>query len=177
MNKTVEEIKQEAIAKKNELLPELNNPSLTAVWLLLCNLVAHVIHTFQSIFNDERAQFEIELERQRYGRDDWYAQEALLFQLGDPLIWNSKIGDFHYELIDAEKQIIAKASVNSNDQGGIVIKVAKIDTPFFCTSTETVAEVSALSKEILTSVQVNVPTILSDSAKPFTGTPSKALNP
>ncbi len=127
MDKTLEEIRAEMIAKKDELLPEMNNPSVVAIWYLLCDLVAGVIKTFQDIFNHEKRQLEIERERQRYGKLDWLSREAKKFQYGDSLDWNKKTGQSSYSIIDESKQIIAIATASENNNGGLVMKVAKLD--------------------------------------------------
>lgn len=126
MDKSLEEIRNEAIAKKDELLPELNNPSIVSIWYTLCDLMANVIKTFQDIFNDERVQFEEEIQRNRYGKENWYAQEVMKFQYGDDLQWDKEKAIYYYDAIDLDKQIVKKVSVRGDSEGTLLFKVAKL---------------------------------------------------
>lgn len=126
--RTFEEIRNQIVIKKNELLPQLNSSSATAIWWLWANIAATAIFTFEQIFYTEKAALEKETEAKRYGSINWYALQVLKFQYGDVLVFDSDTGLFAYPVIDESKMIIARAAVNEGIQDKeLLIKVAKYD--------------------------------------------------
>ena len=126
--RTFEQIRQEIVNKKIELLPQLSSSSATAIWWLWANITASAIFTFEQIFYTEKAALERETEAKRYGGINWYASEVLKFQYGDFLTFDSETGLVYYLVVDESKMIIKRVAVNEGVQDKeLLIKVAKFN--------------------------------------------------
>lgn len=123
--RTLEQIKASADAKLAQLLPGLNNVSGASVYLKLRDLAAALIFTFESLMYDEMAQLEAETERKRYGRLDWYADEAKKWQNGHQLTFVENTGELVYLVDDAAARLVTHAAVSEGGNGVLTLKVAK----------------------------------------------------
>lgn len=123
--RTLEQIKASADAKLAQLLPALTNVSGASVYLKLRDLTAFMIFTFESLMYDEMAQLEVETERKRYGRLDWYADEAKKWQNGHQLTFLDTTGELVYLVDDAAARLVTHSAVSEGGNGVLTLKVAK----------------------------------------------------
>jgi hypothetical protein len=122
MARTIEQIKAEIIAQKNNdtNLSGLNSPSQSAIWLLWVNIFAFAHFLLESLFDIFKEEVNQTIAQRRLGTPSWYVQSALEFQQGDTLNAFGK-----YELIDDTKKIVKKASFKESSNGELTLKVAK----------------------------------------------------
>lgn len=127
MARTVNEILHEMIAAKEvePKLNELNSNSKTSIWRLLFYIFAVTIHTLEVLLDAFKLDVEVVIEANRPGVLSWYTQKAKAFQI-DSLINSMTLA---YDIIDAEKQIVAYAAAEENVNGGITLKLSKKDAP------------------------------------------------
>ena len=122
--RTFDEIKEEIVNKKEDLLPSLTNTSSTSVWNLWADLSASVISIFETIFYNEKEYLITEIENKRYGSLSWLSDKCKEFQYGDSLTFGDD-GSIYYDVIDEDKQIVKQASIIENEDGSLLVKVAK----------------------------------------------------
>ena len=136
---TYDEYKQLAITAKDDiqeiraeiydevtsepLLSDLNSPSQTAIYQLWLDIWAFVSWLLVSNWVRYEAKIKEAARAAVPHNTYWYAQRAREFQLGDVL--DATTGTVAYPAIDESKQIIKAASIKEID-GGIIIKVAKL---------------------------------------------------
>jgi hypothetical protein len=125
---TFQEIKNQILANHNALLPSVSSASATAIYLIWINIAANAIWAMHQIFQKDQAALIELTERRRYGTIGWYASEALLFQLGDALTFNSVTGQFYYPAVNLPARIIQRSAViEDNLTGSLTMKVAKLN--------------------------------------------------
>ncbi len=106
-----------------ETMPQLSNPSKTAIWRLIAWVIANAIHSLELIFDSFRLEIDETVVGAQVGNAAWYRNQVLLFQYGDEM---SFIGTkYMYASIDAEKMIVKKCAIEERNDGSIRIKVAK----------------------------------------------------
>lgn len=124
---TFQEIKDQITADHNASLPTVSSISATAIYKIWINIAANAIWVMHQIFQKDQAALIELTERRRYGTVGWYASEALLFQLGDALTFNSTTGQFYYPTVNLPARIIKRSAVIENNlTGSLTMKVAKL---------------------------------------------------
>lgn len=134
--RTIAEIKQEiagdyAHLSKVSVLRHLQDVIAVAVWLL------------QELFAAHKTEVQEIVDAARPGTLAWYRQQALNFQYGHELVLIDYIPGYAEE--DEDAKIIAYCDVTENI-GGIVMKVAKVDRTEVLTEAEDEAFRAYLSK-------------------------------
>lgn len=125
MARTIKEIEAEILAEKakSEALKSIDTTSRFAIWGAIVYIVAFTIHTLETLLDVFRLDVQNVIDSKRPGTLSWYTQKAKGFQI------NSLINSMTlaYDIIDAEKQIVAYAAAEENIEGGITLKIAKKD--------------------------------------------------
>lgn len=127
MARSLEDIKaeiNEAIANEPQLAGiDLNlSTSNVSIWKLWRNVVASAVLTIEKLFDSHKSEVRVLSERLIYGKEDWYQEQAFLWQYGDAL---SVIeGKPTYVPIDLTKRLITRCAVRTG-LGSVSIKVAK----------------------------------------------------
>lgn len=124
--RTVQEIQEAMLADKatKSALDVITTTSNASVFLNLVNVFAASVNLHENAFLAFANEVETRASQLQVGTPQWYAFESLLFQLGDPLVFQN--GFVTYEVIDEEKQIIKLAAADK-ENGFLVIKVAKLN--------------------------------------------------
>jgi hypothetical protein len=125
MARTTQEIYDGLAAKREEYIPEISSTSQAAEWRLWLWIFAYGIYLFELVLDVLKSDVETKLATKQAGSLEWYVDKAKAFQLGYSLTVNTK-GILAYAIIDESKQIVKHASV-SEQNGGILLKVAKYD--------------------------------------------------
>jgi len=142
MSRTIKQIYDEIIVEKQTFasldalvpnpdtsqtfLSDLSSTSKVAVWRLLCWLMSFAIWTHEQIFDQHVIEIEQRANEIIGGTTRWYKNQALLFQLGFPLLWD---GDkYVYNDTTSQNAVTAKIVTQSactevNNQ--VLLKVAK----------------------------------------------------
>ena len=126
MSRTIKEIEDAIIAKREELIPELST-SQSAEWRLWIYIFAYGTWLFEQIMDLFKSDVEEILANKQPGSLTWMVEKAKEFQLGHSLTVNSK-GVLGYALTDEEAQIVKHASASENEDGDVLLKVAKVDS-------------------------------------------------
>lgn len=107
-----------------------NNTSATAIYNKIAEAVGFTVDiTNQEIANTEQVILDI-INSQRYGRANYYTENALAFQYGDNLIVDPETFDYVYAVIDESKQIINQAAfeeIASGNSSQLFLKIATVD--------------------------------------------------
>jgi hypothetical protein len=115
---------QPSTDSSQNLLRDLTSTSKVAIWRLIFFVVAVGIWTFEKILDLHTAEIVEIQESLVTGTDQWYAEQAKVFQLGDTLTWNGV--QYVYEVEDEDLQIVEYSSAIT-ENGILRIKVAKDD--------------------------------------------------
>ena len=107
-------------------LDDLNSSSKTSEFNLWMWMGAALGSIMDSVWADRQQQFQDKIDSFIPLPDRWLQRECLAFQYGDTLQWDAEKGKYYYEVIDAEKQIIARCAV-IRAAGITFVKVAKLD--------------------------------------------------
>lgn len=128
--RTFEEIKQQMYDELAIQMPGLTSSSASSIYKVWINIVALAIFTHEQIFDYDKKNLLEETERRRYGTLSWYAGEALKFQNGETLTFNSDTGQYYYATVDEALQIVKKVAVfeDITDEHPLTFKVAKAGT-------------------------------------------------
>lgn len=129
-----QEIIDQMVADKNAdpVLAGLDSTSTTAIWKKWIDIVASCIWNFDILIEKFKTEIIGIVQNNQVGRADWYVIQALNFQYGDSLEYIDNV--YKYPIIDVEKQIIKRASYQTEtlSYSGIpinstIIKVATED--------------------------------------------------
>lgn len=107
-------------------LSDLTTMSKVAVWRLLFWVVAVAIWSHEQIFDIHKAEIEARANELITGTLRWYRDQALRFQYGDALIWDSTNLKFGYADGSTGPKIVSNASVLEVG-AQLRIKIAKDD--------------------------------------------------
>ena len=135
MARTLEQIKQSIILKKDELLPSLNNVSNTAVWLQIVNIVAFATLILEQMFDLFKVEITESIEANRLGQISYYVDTAKEWQSSEAL--NPLTNE--YDTVNENLQIISRASATEVDLAGqrvVRLKIAKDEPPTTLTALE-----------------------------------------
>lgn len=138
MNKTLQEIIDEMIAKKNGIpaLAGLTSTSKVSIWRNFLEMVAFVIFNFQEAVKLHTEEVETLIAEQKVPSLRWYRNKALLFQYGFDLLPESDQFSPTYEItpgniviatpeqIEASKVIKYAAVTKSETSSKISMKIA-----------------------------------------------------
>jgi hypothetical protein len=127
MARSIQTIYDSILAAKetDSNLDELNSPSNTAIYKLIMYAVATAVYLHEVIFDNHKVEVEAISARGAYGTKPWWDAKIRAYQHGDLLVFNEETFTFEYEVIDPEKQIVKRVSID--DQSGILkIKAAKL---------------------------------------------------
>lgn len=108
------------IAGDATLNERLSSTSQTAIYRMLCYVVAIAIWMHEVLFDEHSAEVATRIANERYGGLPWYADMAKRFQYGHPLIQDTD----QYATVDTVSQIIKHAKVDEIG-GNLFLKVAK----------------------------------------------------
>ncbi len=128
--RTKEAIFQYLLTLKNAdsiLSSILTSNSKASFYQSLFVLYADITGDFELTFEAFESEMDSLLEIKQVHTANWWKRNALAFQFGDTLTENSA-GNLYYETEDTDKQIVRRAAVQLIDEGGIILKVAKLDT-------------------------------------------------
>lgn len=100
-----------------------NSPSKTADWNLWADVMAFVQYLLHGLWTTYEQRLNEAATRVIAHNTTWYASKALEFQFGDSLVVDS--GVVRYPSVDLSKRIVATAAVKENQDGHLIIKVAK----------------------------------------------------
>lgn len=127
MARTQKQIFEALIAQKesNSNLSGLTSTSKAAIWRLLLWVTAAGIWIHEQLWEQKKQDLIEVAARIPFGTPPWYAEQALLYQHGDSLVWD---GDrYGYATEDLDVRIVAKSAV-SVDGSQVNIKAAKEDS-------------------------------------------------
>ena len=138
MNKTLQEIIDEMIAKKNGIpaLAGLTSTSKVSIWRLILEMVAFVIFNFQEAVMLHTEEVKTLIAEQKVPSLRWYRNKALLFQYGFDLLPETDQFSPTYEItpgnvviatpeqIEASKVIKYAAVTKSETSSKISMKIA-----------------------------------------------------
>jgi len=136
--RTLKTIYDEIIAEKNtfsylsELQPNvesyqtflqsLTSQSKVAVWRLMCYLTALAVWTHEKLIDVQTKEVEQRALDVVPGSVRWYRDISLLWQDGDPLVWDGK--KYVYSPVNINNRLVEYAAAfESNNQ--VIVKVAK----------------------------------------------------
>lgn len=136
---TIDEIKQEMVDQKNleAGLSGLTSTSLTAIWNLIFFICATSIKWISDLFVVLEEDIETRKKEIPVGTQKWYADESLLFQYGDSLVFQNTYVDENgdtvtligknlvYDPVVPANQIVALAAADVAN-GLTIIKAAKL---------------------------------------------------
>lgn len=120
---------QDQIAANLQAL-DFNNPAVLAIFSKVAEALGIPIeNTITEIANSETSILNT-VNTKGYGKDQYYVDTALAFQLGDDLVIDPVTKKNIYAVIDPSKQIIAQAAfeeIGSDQEKQLFIKIAKKD--------------------------------------------------
>lgn len=125
MAQTIAQIQQEiidTIQADTVLAPQLSSPSKTAIWRLISYVSAVASWLNQNLFDKHIAEVDDKLLKGQKGNLYWLSEKAKEFQYGHELIPFKDT----YAIIDDDAKIIAQCSVTENNDGKLIMKVAKL---------------------------------------------------
>ncbi len=102
------------------LLDDLKTTSKVAIWRLLLWIVAVAIWIHEGLWDVFQKEVDDKITNQTAHTLRWYQEASQQFQYGDQMVWND---GYEYPQIDANKQIISRASAIDNN-GIVKLKVA-----------------------------------------------------
>lgn len=108
----------------SNLLSDLTSSSKVAVWRLYFRVMAYAIWIHEKLFDAHKTEVEALANTLVTGTLLWYQQQALLFQYGDTLVWNTTTLRWEYPATATGAQIVTRASA-IEASGQVRIKVAK----------------------------------------------------
>lgn len=132
MARSIEQIKQEIINKKDEYpeLGGLNSPSKTAIWRLWVEVFAFVLHVFEKLFDVFKDEITSMIESKQIATPQWYREKVMEFEPNkEVVIHDYKAG---YANPQVENRIISRCAIEEiEDIKGVKlkIKVLKNDPP------------------------------------------------
>jgi hypothetical protein len=149
-SRTKEAIFQQLLTLKNAdaiLSLILTSNSKASFYQSLFVLYADITGDFELTFEAFESEMDYLLETKQVHTANWWKRNALAFQLGDSLSENSA-GNLYYAVEDATKQIVKRAAVQLQDEGGIILKVAKLGTDLITPEKLSTVEKSAFDSYI-----------------------------
>jgi hypothetical protein len=128
MARSISEIQASMAATRAELaaLGHISTPSATGILRLIEYVVAVGIWVHETLWDRFAGEIADTIRNQPPGTPEWYAQQALAFQLGDEVVVLES-GKAGYEVpLPAydPKRIIARAAVRETSVGKVSVKVA-----------------------------------------------------
>jgi len=103
-------------------LQSLTSQSKVAVWRLMCYLTALAIWTHEKLIDVQTKEVEQRALDVVPGSTRWYRDISLLWQDGDPFIWDGK--KYVYSPVNINNRLVEYAAAfESNNQ--VIVKVAK----------------------------------------------------
>jgi hypothetical protein len=105
-------------------LAGLSSPSATSIYRLLEFVQATSIWAFETILDRFRDEMADTIARAPAGTPAWYADQALLFQVGEPLIVLPS-GKPGYEVVNPARRIVTRSTAKEASTGKLFLKVAK----------------------------------------------------
>ena len=106
-------------------LDDLTSTSKVAIWRHWFWVVAVAIHVHELIFDNHKTEVEALSDTLINGTPLWLRDQALAFQNGDTLIFNTTTKTFEYATVQTSLQIVKRAAVV--ESGGVArLKVAKL---------------------------------------------------
>jgi hypothetical protein len=105
-------------------LNELNATSKTAAYRLIMFIVACAYWLTESLLDALRDEIDQRIASKLVGTEGWLEAEAVKFQFGDSLVFNTADGQYSYPAVDLTKRIV-KFSAVSSSSGVTILKVAK----------------------------------------------------
>lgn len=104
--------------------PELTglSSSQVAEWNALVNSVAFAQYTMEELWAIYKAELELKGQQANVGTTTWFADKALEWQDGDPLVVIN--GAAGYSVIDPSKRLVKYVAVEERE-GFVILKVAK----------------------------------------------------
>lgn len=121
--RTIEEIYSELETHKNSFpeLNSLNNPSDTAIWRLWLRIVAFGVWVVENFLDSHKKEVDATIAAYRIGTPRWYVEMTKKFQYGYVL----PTEQVYYSIQDENARIIKQCSAKVDNDGVLVIKVAK----------------------------------------------------
>lgn len=127
MARTIAEIRDQ-INTEAQTYPSLvsfASASQTSIYWLIIYVISYAIWFHESLWDNRYLELDAKVRSMIAGTALWYQQQALLFQYGDSLTYDSISGQYVYDPIDVSARIVKLASVRES-AGFLVIKVAKL---------------------------------------------------
>ncbi len=114
-------------ADKQAVLADLqSNYSRVSVWRYVKQLIAFVIHTIESYYDNHKREIKAMIESQHVGTTGWFAEQARAFQLGHKLsLVNHRPV---YLTKDPAAQIISHVAIQEGtglEKGTVIVKAVK----------------------------------------------------
>jgi hypothetical protein len=121
--RTIDEIYSELVAYKSTFseLNGLNNPSNTAIWRLWLRIVAFAVWIVENFLDLHKKEVDMVVKNQKIGTPRWYVEITKNFQYGYAL----PVEQVYYTTIDENAKIVKQCSAKVDNDGVLVIKVAK----------------------------------------------------
>lgn len=142
--------------------------STVSVENLLLYIVSTGIYALEVLFDNFRADVDVQVSRNIVPTVRWYHSRASEFQIGDSLAYDDANGQFRYPEENPDKQIVKYAAVR--DRGGsIQILVAKDSSgsPSILTETELNAFTSYMNQVKVAGVVLDIRSIPSDRIRVY----------
>ena len=117
---------QPNIDDSQELADDLNSPSKVAGWRLFVWIIASRINDLQELFKQHMQVVDDKSKKLVVGNYAWYQREALKFQYGNNLVWNSTTLQYSYPTEDPVANIVKLASATEGGDDKVMIKAAKL---------------------------------------------------
>lgn len=129
-----------------QLANDMNSDSKTAIWRLWAYCTAVAIYVHETLWDIAKVELNTIAANAITGTIRWYQEQVFLFQFGDSLTYIN--GKYQYPVIDLTKRIVKRCAVNENQNGALLIKVAKLNGAQLLplAATETAALQSYMSK-------------------------------
>lgn len=121
--RTLDEIYTELVAYKSAFpeLSGLTNPSNTAIWRLWLRIVAFGVWISENFLDLHKREVEDTIRKYKTGTAKWYVEMTKKFQYGYVL----PAEQVYYTVIDESARIVKQCSAKVDNDGVLVIKVAK----------------------------------------------------
>jgi len=90
--------------------------SIEAMWTYI---VALALFLMESVFDKKQAELEARIANEYPYSAAWYYNQALLFQLGDTLVFNETTYKFSYLELNESKQVVKFAAIRQREVAGV----------------------------------------------------------
>lgn len=114
--------------KAQTLLSDITSASKVADWRLWLWLMAFAVHIHEGYLDLFRKEIDAKVAGAKAHTLRWYFTQALRFQLGYALTYNTELEKYEYATADESAQIVKRAATEES-QGRVIVKVADASGP------------------------------------------------